>query len=657
MSRCLALLGTLVIGWAASGCAVDPAAPPKTRNASLVLISIDTLRSDRLPLYGYAEGQTPRLDDFARKAVVFDRAYAQVPLTLPSHATLFTGLLPPRHGVRDNTGFALSDESFTIAERLDRAGYATAGFVSSAVLRGRTGIAQGFDHYDEAPVATNQAASGDDLPAFAQRDGAETIAAASAWLEQRDPQTPFFLFVHLFEPHSPYEPPEPYASALADPYDGEIAYADALVGRLFDALQRTDGFDQSWVVVLSDHGEGLGDHGEQEHGVLLYREALQVPLLVRAPNGIDGGRRVLDPVGLVDVTPTLLDRLELPFEDLDGRPLLGDTPTAGRYVYAESWFPRRQYGWLELRSVIRDRWHHQQAQRGELFDVEADPAETDDLSLRREVPYDMLDFLDDVGRGIASEREISAADRAALASLGYVGGSASGTESGIDPRDGIAAAESLWAFARGETEATPQQLDGLVEAIGRGNEYLLRAVADRLIESGRPGAVESLLGPLASAGEPRSRTVLADAKVQLGRLAEATRLYQQALAEEPQLAQAHLGLGVVALSEGRNGDAEQALRRAVESAPALAEAWNALGVVAMRRRDPRAALESWSRAVEAEPALVDAWFNLGLTAGRLGQRDEAIRALQQYVTLVDGEERRRGEAMLAELGATPRPNR
>ena len=248
---------------------------------------------------------TPTLDALARDGVVFERTYSPCPLTLPAHTSLFTGLDPPGHGVRDNVGFTLDAAKHpTLASLVKARGYATGAAVSAWVLRGATGLAASFDSYDDRVDAVARVAAAGAV----QRAGPETMASALAWLDGAASR-PFFLFVHLYEPHAPYAPPEPFRSASPTTYDGEIAFADSILGTLVADLRRRDLYDGTLLVVLSDHGEGLGDHGEAEHGILLYRESLQVPLVVKLPGGRGRGTRVTTPASLVDVLPTLAGEL------------------------------------------------------------------------------------------------------------------------------------------------------------------------------------------------------------------------------------------------------------------------------------------------------------------------------------------------------------
>ena len=319
--RCLAALAAAawVIGLAAGCRGKGDLRSPK---APVILVSIDTLRADHLPAYGYTGVATPNLDALRADAVLFGNAYSHVPLTLPSHTTIFTGLLPPQNGVRDNLGYALGPQPATLAAFLKANGYATGGAVSSIVLSHATGVARGFDFWEDniEPTQASQSIS------RVQRGGADTEALLSDWVSGHA-AGPFFAFLHLFEPHSPYEPPEPYRSRYPLLYDGEIARADEILGQFVRFLKDRDIYDRALVIFLSDHGEGLNDHGEDEHGVLLYREEIHVPLMVKFPKSARRGETVMDPVALVDVFPTVADVLGLP-APAGARGTLGRGPPA-----------------------------------------------------------------------------------------------------------------------------------------------------------------------------------------------------------------------------------------------------------------------------------------------------------------------------------------
>jgi len=368
----LAITGVAVAAAAFGGWWYARESPP--HHGPIVLISIDTLRADRLPAYGYTRVQTPALDALAADGVVFERAYSHSPQTLPAHASILTGRLPFEHGVRDNVGYALAENERTLAELLRNRGFSTGAAVSSYVLRPDTGIAQGFTSYDaELPASAPESSVG-----AVQRDGAMTLEAAERWLTSQNGHRAF-LFLHLYEPHKPYAPPTRFAHY--DPYDGEIAYADEIVGRFVQTLKSRDLYDAATIVVLSDHGEGLGDHGEQEHGLFLYEESVHVPLIVKQPDSAGAGRRVTAPVQHIDIVPTVLDLVRAPIPDgLRGRSLRDvlesrDATLREQGIYAEAFYSRLHFGWSELYSLTDSRYRYIKAPREELYDLQQDARE------------------------------------------------------------------------------------------------------------------------------------------------------------------------------------------------------------------------------------------------------------------------------------------
>lgn len=411
--------------------------------APVVLVSIDTLRSDRLPAHGHDEIDTPALDALRSDALLFERAYSHVPLTLPSHVSILSGLLPPEHGVRDNIGYPFAAEGkpylpAILAER----GYATGAAVSAFVLRGNTGLADAFDFYEDRIGFL----TGRDLGSL-QRPGGETLVAALPWLKTVADR-PFFFFFHIYEPHSPYEPPEPWASRYSSAYDGEVAAADAVIGRLVAELERLGVYDRCLLILLSDHGEGLMDHGEQEHEVLLYRELLQVPLLLKLPGGERGGTRVERPVQLIDVAPTVLRLLntEIP-AGLRGSSLLADDPGSdARPIYGENFYPRLHFGWSDLGSLIRGRHHLIDGPDPELYDLSADPAERHNLAREeRRVFAELRRALEEFDRSLVRPQEVDSETQEKLAALGYLGGPSPQEAEGplADPKSRLESLELL----------------------------------------------------------------------------------------------------------------------------------------------------------------------------------------------------------------------
>ena len=389
----------------------------------IVLITLDTTRADRLSPYGLMDAAMPALDRLAREGAVFDQAISVAPLTLPAHTSLFTGLLPPAHGVRDNVDTPLAARHVTLAEILRDRGFRTGAFVGSAVLDADRGLAQGFDTYRSAmPI-------GPEGRSALQKGADAVIGDALAWLEGIGRRR-FFLWAHLYDPHRPYEPPEPFRSRHDDPYIGEIAFADAQIGRLIDALDRRGVLDKTLIVVAGDHGESLGEHGERTHGIFVYENVLRVPLLIRAPRFRPVRTGAV--VRLVDVMPTVLDLFGIDPPEVDGvslRPLLdGRSTDLGLEAYAESRYPLR-FGWSSLRSLRDGRFKVIDAPRPELYDLSLDPFETTNLyTTRRPLADAMIRRV----RSVAGEHgprraatsghtEVSRDLQARMAALGYVG--------------------------------------------------------------------------------------------------------------------------------------------------------------------------------------------------------------------------------------------
>lgn len=341
---------------------------------NLVVVTLDTTRADRLGCYGARDAGTPALDRLATEGLRFEHAVATAPVTLPSHASLFTGLYPPAHGVRGNSEFRLADRHVTLAELFSSAGYDTAAFVSAFVLDARYGLAQGFGGYDDRVRAI-----GGGFPSgTAERSAAGTTDAFLSWIERRSASKPFFAWVHFFDPHAPYAPAEPFASAMPSrPYEAEIASVDFQVGRLRDALEKRGLWERTAIVVAADHGESLGEHGERTHGLFLYDAVLRVPLLLRLPGGSVRGVVSDRVVSLVDVLPTVVDLYDLAdSERRDGESLLREPSEKDRAVYLETLYPWQDYGWAPLTGLRRRKDKYVLAPKDEYYDLSTDPGET-----------------------------------------------------------------------------------------------------------------------------------------------------------------------------------------------------------------------------------------------------------------------------------------
>jgi choline-sulfatase len=579
-----------------------------TEEPSVVLVSIDTLRADRLALYGYGPGSTPTFDRLGRESVVFDEAYSHCPLTLPAHSSLFTGLLPPEHGVRDNIGFTLRSAR-TLAVRFKAGGLRTGGAVSAFVLRKETGIAQGFDFWDDK-------VEGGENPLAAARDGAVAVESLSRWIEAQG-SARFFAFLHLYEPHAPYAPPARYRGR--DPYDGEVSYADELLGRLLERLRGRGLLDHLVLAVTADHGEGLLDHGEQEHGVFLYRETLRIPLLLRLPDKARGGTRVRGPVAAVDVPATLLDLAGLPAEGMTGvslRDAFVSGRSRGRPIYSETYYPRFHFGWSELLAATEARYRYVRAPHPELYDVVADPAERDNkIAEKGEVASAMDAWLGtQAGSGSPPQpAEVAPEARERLEALGYVGLSAGRAQERIsvlaaagslpDPKDKIGVYESLrqalLAKSAGRWTEAAADLQKIVAANPRLPEAWA-ALGETLMRQERSREGTAALRRALALDPERLTTMLALAgALGAGDAAEeALALYQRAdelrrargLGELPGL---HSGSGDCLARLGRLGEAEREMRAEVAAFPASVEArvrLAALYRVLGRARDARAVL-------------------------------------------------------------------
>ena len=610
----IAALGLLAA--LAGGCSRSAdLAPPGT---PVVVITIDTLRADRLPSWGHRRGRTPALDRLAADAIRFEHAWSAVPLTLPSHATIWTGLPPNEHGVRSNIGYRLDGARHaTLAARLRAAGYATGAAVSTYVLRAETGIAEGFDAYDDSLEVQESATLG-----ALQRDGAATVDAALAWLDGAAAR-PFFLWVHLFEPHTPYAPPEPFRSAFDDPYDGEIAAADAQVGRLIAELERRGLYRRALVVVTSDHGEGLGDHGEAEHGILLYRESLHVPLWVKLPDGARAGETVPEPVGLVDVAPTVLELLGLPpLPGAAGRSLLTPGP-ADRRLYAETFYPRIHLGWSELRSLVDSSYQYIEGPDPELYDLRRDPGERTNLRERetRELRTRRRQ-LAQIPDNLVAAAPADAEERARLAALGYLSGSAADAGAGAPRPD-------------------PKTRVGSLIEIQRAYE---------LTQRGELAAAEAL-----ARGVVERNPEMVDARVQLaatlrrqGRFEESRDEYRAVVRHSP----AHLELVAVEVAKieldlGDLAAAEENARLALASAPD--EAHFLLASVALRRSDwPAGEREARLALGDTARPRIPALLLLARALAEQGRFDEAEPLLAGAVARVERSE----TAPVATLDAT-----
>jgi arylsulfatase A-like enzyme/Tfp pilus assembly protein PilF len=609
------------------------------RGAPVIIIAVDTLRADHLPAYGYDGVTTPAIDALRRNSILFENAYAHAPLTLPSHASLLTGLRPTSHEVRNNLGYRLDERFPTIPTMLRSGGYQSGAAVSAYVLRASTGFGRSFDFFDDGIVSRNNVAIG-----ALMRSGAQTSAIAKQWIAARK-NRPFFFLLHLFEPHSPYAAPPAFRSRARLAYDQEIAYVDAIIGDFIGFLQREGIFDKAMIVLLSDHGEGLDQHGEKEHGIFLYREAIHVPLLVKLPGATRGGETASHPVGLIDVLPTIAEVTGMPAPDrVQGRSLLHtDSTSESRNIYSETYYPRIHLGWSALRSLAGSRHHFIDAPRPELYDVREDPEETKNiLAESRRVYARLRTEMETFGTHVELPSTMDPEEARKLAALGYLSATTTpaSSEPLRDPKDGmpeLSAMMHAMALVRDDDHAgavvelrrivagNPRlsdawmQMGASLEALGRYDDAI--------------AAYRSALGVQpALSGELALR--VAGALTRLDRLDDAAE--HARLAEKVNYGGAHLILAEIALKRRELERAESEARLAMRDNHTDIQAKVMLARIYSQQERAREALaiarEAEADAKERQSGPVELlYFVIGDALARIGEYAPAEQALQQEI--------------------------
>jgi arylsulfatase A-like enzyme/Tfp pilus assembly protein PilF len=684
---------------------------------NLLLITLDTTRADRIGCYGHSAIETPHLDRLATDGVRFANAMSPVPITTPSHATILTGRYPLAHGVRDNGLFVLGDEQMTLAELLHDAGYATGAAVGAFPVTAQFGLDQGFELYNDhlnvgfEDHLGNRAAPKHDL-FFDERPAARVNEAIAPWLDEQK-NRPFFAWVHYFDPHQPFEPQPPFDQLYAhDLYDGEIAYADRCIGYLLGRLERSGALDRTIVVVVGDHGEGLGEHNEVTHAVLAYNSTLHVPLIVRLPPGTGPGGRVVEQrVSTVDVLPTVLDLLEVGAPDgVQGRSLVplwndsvrGAAPPAH---YAENLSPRLTHGWGELRVLFDGPLKYIHGPRPELFDLAVDPGETNDISAERPADVRRMKALlerfiaESAVAGVSSAQSLDEGVRQRLEALGYLHSSGEVDteiteqlrEGGIAPQDRVGDINDLSAakhllYDRRPSDAlvyttklvqanptSPMYLElhaSALSELGRIEEawnvvqhlsslaeapesLLLRLTAQRFEQGHRDSTVAFLRERTASQPSANSLWLLATISQKLGQTSEAMALLDRALAEDPLFVPARLDRAVLLDQSGRRDEAEREFVRSIEDSPYYAKAHYNFGTFLLRSSRYAQAQGHFHRAVALAPRYLKAHLALvaaHLAAMELDQASAAYAALRQLAP--DSEATRTAAELLAEAHAT-----
>jgi arylsulfatase A-like enzyme/Tfp pilus assembly protein PilF len=621
---------------------------------NVLLVTMDTTRADHLGSYGNGNVRTPILDGLADAGVLFENAYSPAVMTLPSHASIHTGLLPPAHGVRDNGTYQLSAGVETLAEVLKAAGYNTGAAVGAVVLDSMFGLEQGFDFYDD-----NLPASGPHDTFFSQRNAGRVTDASLGWLATvKDSR--WFLWAHYFDPHSPYQPPQPYRQQYQDnPYDGEIAYMDGEIGRLLEGIRKDGAGERTIVVVVADHGEGFRDHGEQSHGVFLYDETSRVPLIISVPGYTEDAVRVKAVVRTTDIMPTILDLLRMPRrQGSQGStlwPLMsGTVEDLNLEAYAEAPTPALTYSWSPLASIRAGKWKYIHAPTAELYDMESDPGERNNVLAAEGVVAENLrsrlqQILADPGMaGGAENLNLSPEEQARLRSLGYVSGGGSsfrqqlekdpalimaGAELGlVDPKRQIGLLDRVnrisLAYGRGEFSTSLRLAEEMLELFPN-NDHVRQYAADalrglkrfdeslayyRIILQKDQGNIDALLN-------------VGWVLMNLERFEEATETFEKALRIYPGHVFALSSLGDISFIQGDLGQATRRYRELLLERPSHLKSILAMAKIFEQRGLREEAKVSYRRATELAPRDLDSQLSLAWLQFGDKEYDDALETL------------------------------
>jgi choline-sulfatase len=608
----LCVAGLLVLGSCQSSSqksvpVSEGVAPPRRLN--LVLVTIDTLRPDRLGCYGYSKIETPNLDKLAQRGVLFENAVCQAPLTAPSHASMMTGLNPTAHKVRNTGGFVLAGFE-TLATLLERRGFDTAAFVGSSVLKKRFGFGQGFAIYDDEMPASNAGGGGE-----AERRAGEVVDRAVRWLSGQAGK-PFFLWVHVWDPHLPYAPPPPFSEKYRDrPYDGEVAYTDRELGRLFEAVAKKS--PDTLTAVLSDHGEAFSEHGEYSHGVFIYDTTLRIAFLMAGP-GVPAGLRVKPQARTIDLLPTVLELMGLPApQGVQGTSLVPAFHGKGlpaTYSYTETLFPRLNMGWAELRGVRTNRWKYIRAPKPELYDLAQDSGETTNVIAAHPAEVRELEAQLNAAGGANEKVRTVASDPKTmrqLKSLGYLGGASQQefvlTGKGTDPKDRTDVLRLLhFAMQTDGSVPVPRQISMLRQAVALdpANASLYSHLGDLYSRAGRPDDAMKLYQDAVKKG---IRTAwlysrLGQMYLRRGNPQEAIAHFESAATMNPHDYDSLENLAVAYKQTGRIDDAEAMLKLILQSGEEYAPAYNELGMICFQKGDRAAAQAYFEKAARLEPS-------------------------------------------------------
>ncbi len=636
---------------AASLLGVSPAEAQQRRPArpNVLLITVDTLRADRLGAYGNKEVATPALDSLARDSVVYERALAQVPLTLPSHAVILTGTYPFHNRVQDFSGQTLSPEFRTLAEAFQQNGYATGAVVSSFVLDRSWGLARGFDSYYDLFAGTSFLQAN---VALVERRADRSVDEALKWLKKAS-NRPFFFWLHLYDPHSPYNAPEPFLSRYQSAYDGEVAYTDSQIGRVLAWLRQSGLYSNTLVVVLSDHGESLGEHGENEHGFFLYNSTLHVPLMVKPPAsaGIKTGR-VQAPVETTSVAPTILELARLRDEALQKQfqaaslPAAGKEPAEESYVYSETFYPFSSFGWSPLRSLHTDRYHYIQAPTPELYEQRNDPEEKKNLapelpaiaSALKQTLEERVQKYAPAAAGATQSSTLSPEAAEKLRQLGYMSFRVPVSEEALkaglaDPKDRVLEFNSVLRAADAAQAGDFATSRALLLAV-REKEPSLYTIAFLLGENALKQ--EDWVTAAAELGKclelnpnyDEAMTALARALFARERMEEAGKWVDRAIELNPRNIRAWYQKGWMLLKQDPDAAAE-AFQKVISIQPNFALARRDLGMLRFRQKNYRDASQHLAKAAElgiTDPPLLNF---LGISYSQMGRQSDAVRSYRK----------------------------
>jgi arylsulfatase A-like enzyme/Tfp pilus assembly protein PilF len=649
------VLGVLIVFSFGAGYSAKP------RN--LILITIDTLRADYLSCNGSVKVKTPNLDGLASRGVNFTRTRTPVPLTLPSHTSIMTSLYPAWHGVRDNGAYHLSEKFTTLAEVLKKQGYTTAAFVGSFVLDHRFGLAQGFDSYDDKTSGGVVMLERPD----AERNAEAVYDAFSTWFKSHSEQEPFFVWIHFYDPHAPYNPPKPYLDKYPrDPYAGEVAYTDTFVGRVVKDLEQHNLFPSSMMAVVGDHGEGLGDHQERNHSVLIYNSTLHVPMIVVAPGLIPPASTSNELCRTIDLAPTLLDYVGLPQKFGDGESLRASIEKKKENdieVYSESLYARLNLGWSDLSGLENSDYKFIQAPHPELYDLRKDPGETkNQIQDMAAVARDMQSKLglfhkQSNAASQAASASVDPETREKLASLGYISGS---TNPAIakgaklpDPKEKMPIwnqiQAGLYQYEQGDYRSSVQTFQKIL-ATEKDNPLVYDYLGSGFLRLKQSEEAEKYYRLAIQRGIDSAVFHLNLGIIHFNRneLPQAQQEFERTIAMEPSNVTAHFHLGNVFRMRGELERAVEEYQRALEINPSYVYAKNGLGRTYAAMKRDQEALQAFEDVVHMDPTGAPGYFNLAVELERFGRTVEALKNYRKFMKLSNDNENGRERQRAAE---------